>query len=216
MKKNFNDSRKAWVLDEKIQNMQQNKFYTDYYEDYITYAVPKQNGKGSKIVRVYAGSYHHLDAGERAFHIRKVIYSLLWLVSAGLFIFAAARNLSFYSEKSSVLIQLLTILAFGWSLIDVISYLLASYHMTEYAYKSFQLLKAAAVVTAAAVWADGVFVLAMTLIHRNGIHLETVLSLLGFFLSGGIMLVLNRLENTAVYIAFESEDQPPQGAEKIV
>lgn len=216
MKKQFHDSRKMRELDEKIQNKRQNRFYASYYEDYIAYFIPKENGRGAKIVRIYAGNYHYLDAGEQVFRIRKVIYSLLWLASAGLFVSAAARNLSVYVEKPSVLIQLLVIFAFGWCLIDVMSYALATYHMTEYAFKSFQLLKAAAAITAAAVWADGVFVMATILVQKSGINMDVTASVFEYLLSGGMMFAINRIENKAVYNIFESEDQPPQGAEKIV
>ena len=114
--------------------------YRRYFEGYLEYRVTLPNGK-KKTERVYTGVYHTLQAPEGRHRQQKVIFALLYLLAAVLFLWASSRYLPgntvwYITFPEAVGTGLLFLL-----LITLAANLTASVNMTLHEYKAVERLK---------------------------------------------------------------------------
>lgn len=193
-----------------------NKAYQRYFEDHVDYYLPKENGKGVKIIHVFVGQYHYAKDGQAAFVRRKAIYFALWAAAAVLFLYAAVSPVEGANENIVCLLQFFTLLTMGWSLVELIGLLLARFHMTTYMFKSFQYLKPAALMASAVLVTTALSILLIHLLRQVPPGPELYRALAGYLCAGGAMALLGWIESGVCYGVFLSQEQPPPGAEKIV
>ncbi|MDO4331363.1 MAG: hypothetical protein Q4C58_01620 [Eubacteriales bacterium] len=114
----------------------QGKAYRRFFEGYTEFAVPKENGKGDKILRIYTAEYYRCKLGDRQFFLLKLFYVCLYLVMLICFVTAATEPLQSNSVWYVVLPQTCCVFFFGWLFLGLMKYLFAQRNMTVYGYRT--------------------------------------------------------------------------------
>jgi len=132
---NLRDSARKGGLGSGEARMKGSRAYQKYFEGYEEMALPKKNGKGTRIVRVYRGDYYLEDVPDSAWRGGKVLYALCYVLSFTAFLAAAlpARpgNMTWYA----VIPQAVAVLAYFWLLTVVCSRIVSDRRMTISKYK---------------------------------------------------------------------------------
>lgn len=108
--------------------------YGNFFEGYIEEYVPRRNGRGRRIVRTYVGKYYSPDQSQRRFGVTKVLYVLLYLIGAGLFVSSLIQPEIPFSALL-VIPQAAALCVMLWSLTAFGAYLPAGVKMTVGEYR---------------------------------------------------------------------------------
>ncbi|MCD7820339.1 MAG: hypothetical protein LUH07_15035, partial [Lachnospiraceae bacterium] len=92
----------------KDENYHRNGYHR-YFEDYIERTVKTKNGK-TRIERVYAGSYFVREGSDRSWIAGKIVYLLLFLLSAVCFVIAGTRMVYSNMMLLTIIPQILSVL----------------------------------------------------------------------------------------------------------
>ena len=185
-------------------------------EGYTFYLVPEKNGKpGHKRVSVYTGDYYFLpDTAPSAIRLR-LLYGLLLLASAGLFLLCGTRTVPFNLARYTALFQLPVIFLYLYTLAVLFYYVLAPKRMTVSDYRASSLrLQRCCLALMGFLLLCG----AAALLHLcfTGFR-EASSSLLcaaGTLLSAVFMDILYRTEKKLPYEKEKSRDKPPKNGVK--
>jgi hypothetical protein len=186
------------------------KAYHRFFEGYSEVSVPKPNGKGYTIQRVYTGDYYRQDltGGQRL--LLRGLYVALFLCIAYLFVSTAVLPVTSNATWYVVLTQVVSIPFLFWILIVFFNYLPAWRDLTIYEYRSSsQALQKA---TLGASLGMGVVALATLVFMVSNLSNEPLLELLsaGKYLSAGLLaLLMNRVERRVHYLIVPSQNRPP-------
>jgi succinate dehydrogenase/fumarate reductase cytochrome b subunit len=181
--------------------------YHRFFEGYSEITVPKPNGKGTRIQRIYTGNYYrqNLIKGQRI--LLRGLYVALFLCMAYLFVSSASLPLASNSTWYVVLPQVISIPFLFWILIAFFSYLPAGVNMTiaDYRNSSLSLQKAtlgSAASLGLATFAILIFVLLNHPLGERSIELLCAIK----YLAGGLLaLSMNRIEKKVIYSIIPSQ-----------
>ena len=124
--------------------------YQRHFEDYIMRPVLHADGKTVN-ERIYIGDYYRHDISDSSWRRRKVIYILIYVVTAVLFALESARSLPSNETKYCAVLQLICIVALIRMLYILMLYITAPRRLTIGEYKeSIRPLRKNALVMAAA------------------------------------------------------------------
>ena len=109
--------------------------FVDYFEGYTEAKIPKKNGKGYKIIRIYTGNYHVQNVSDRQWILKKFAYAVL-IIAAVFFFLAASLNRN--PGNSTVFVALFSgFSAFSliFASVSCINYICSSRKMTVFMWK---------------------------------------------------------------------------------
>ncbi len=187
-----------------------------YSEGYTFYQIEKEGGKpGRKTISVYTGDYYFLPEAAPSRVRLRVLYSLLLLASAGLFLFCGTRSTPFNIARYTALLQLPAIFLFIYTLIVLFYYIIAPKQMTLYDYRATSLrlqrcclfLMGFLILCAAA----SVLYLCFTGFRMAS---ATLLCAAGTLFGAAFINILYRIEKKLPYEKEKSRDKPPENAMK--
>jgi archaellum biogenesis protein FlaJ (TadC family) len=200
------DKRGAW----------HSKAYHRFFEGYSEITVPKPDGKGYRIQRIYTGNYYRQDLTNGQRLLLRGLYVALFLGIAYLFVSNAVLPLASNSTWYVILTQVVSIPFLFWILIAFFFYLPAGRDMTVADYRSSSLaLKKAALGSAISL---GIIALATLVFMLLNLSDEPLLELLCAvkYLAGGLMaLSMNWIERKMNYLIIPSPNKPSVDAMEI-
>ena len=188
------------------------RFFEGYSEAYVT------DAKGRRtIARVYTGTYYRLDAEDHQWKLRKLQYALLLAAAIVLFIAAAAQPVAFNRSWYGGVGEAVSVFLFILSFIAVVNYAAAPREMIVRQYrKSSENLIRYALPAAVCLLLCAVLALVHLLFVSSADTGVTILSAVGFALSGLSMLVLYRMESLASYTRTKSKEKAPEDSVEII
>jgi hypothetical protein len=190
--------------------------YHRFFEGYSEITIPKPDGKGSSIQRLYTGNYYRqaLTTGQRI--LLRGLYVALFLGIVYLFVSSAILPLASNSTWYVVLSQIVSIPFLFWILIAFLSYLPAERDLTiaEYRISSLALQKAT-LGAAASLGLAAVAMLVFLLLSPSNNPLVDLLCAVKYLAGGLIVLSMNRIERKVVYLIIPSQNPTPVDAAEI-
>jgi len=203
------DSVRASGDSKRKQNIP-SKAYHKFFEGYTEVRVPRSNGKGTRIKRIYTGEYYRQDLSVRNRVLIRLLYVVFFLCASLLFVSGAVEQFAGNSTWYVNLPEAASVFFLFWILIAFIEYLPAGRDMTiaEYRSSSRSLLKA----SIGAAICLGVTALAtlLFLVLNSFTALLPGIVCIGKYISGSLMmLVLNRLEMKLKYQIIPNTNQVP-------
>ncbi len=192
--------------------MQHSSYYHKRYQGYMEKLYRDENGK-KHIQRIYIGEYYTQDIEEKKRVLIRILYAVLYILAAGLFIFFSVRktegNLTMYVQ----FLSFLTIAAMFALMIFLITYIAAPKHMTAWEHysgparvKIFSLLSATLIASVAL--AVTVFVIS----HREIKFSSELINISGYVAASFSMFLINRIEAKIQYKKTVSENKAPRDA----
>ena len=115
------------------------KAYHRFFEGYSEVSVPRPNGKGTVIQRIYTGNYYRQDLTNGQRILIRILFAVLFLCIAYLFVSSATLPLASNSTWYVVLTQVVSIPFLFWIVIAFFSYLPAGRDLTIDGYRSSSL-----------------------------------------------------------------------------
>lgn len=109
--------------------------YQKFFEDYEEVYVPKKNGKGMRIERIYRGDWYIADVTDAKWIRNKVVTVLLFMISLVLFAIAAYPSTAANQTVYVTLMQAVSAFMLFLLLVYVCTYAAAGRKMTIYKYK---------------------------------------------------------------------------------
>jgi hypothetical protein len=182
--------------------------YHRFFEGYSEIKIPKPDGKGYRIQRIYTGDYHRQDLTKIQQLLLRVLYVVLFLVSAALFVSSATLPLTSNSTWYVVLAQVVSIPFLFWILITFFSYLPTRLDLTIAEYRSSSLALQKATLGAALSLGVAVLVtLVFIFLNLSNEPLNELLCAVRYLVAGLLALSINRVEKKVNYLVIPSQNK---------
>jgi hypothetical protein len=184
--------------------------YHRFFEGYSEITVPKADGKGYRIQRIYIGNYYRqaLTSGQRL--LLRGLYVALFLGGAYLFVSSAILPLASNSTWYVVLPQVVSIPFLFWTLIAFFSYLPAGRDLTIAEYRSSSLALQKATLGAAISLSLAAFAMpAFLLLNSSNEPLVELLCAVKYLAGGLLALGISRIEKKVNYLIIPSQNKLP-------
>jgi hypothetical protein len=192
------------------------KAYHRFFEGYSEIIVPRSNGKGSSIQRVYTRNYYQQNLTGAQRLLIRLLYAAVFLCIAYLFGSSATLPLAINTTWYVVLTQVVSLPFICWIVISLFSYLPAGRDLTIYEYRSSSLsLKKATLSAAISLGLVAVSTLIFILLNPSIGVLAELLSALKYLVGGVLALIMNRIESKINYSIIPSKNSPPVEAMEI-
>jgi hypothetical protein len=192
------------------------KAYHRFFEGYSEITVPKPNGKGYRIQRIYTGNYYRQDLTKGQRILLRGLYIILFLCIAYLFGSSAILPVASNSTWYVILTQVVSIPFLFWILIAFFSYLPAERDMTIADYRSSSLsLQKAALGSAISLGIATLVTLVFMLLNLSNEPLLELLCAVKYLAGGLIALSVNRIERKVNYLIIPSQTPIPVDATEI-
>jgi hypothetical protein len=185
--------------------------YHRFFEGYSEITVPKPNGKGYGIQRIYTGNYYRQDltTGQRI--LLRGLYVAIFVGMGYLFVSSASLPTASNSTWYVVLSQVVSVPFLFWILIAFLSYLPAERDLTIAEYRNSSLaLQKATLGSAASLGLAAVAMLVFLLLNPSNKPLVELLCAVKYLAGGLIALSMNLIERKVVYSIVPSQNQPPE------
>lgn len=123
--------------------------YHAYFRGYSEWKVPRKNGKGYRIERLYTADYHKYAETDLMWRGKKLYYLTAYLAAVGIYIIGASQASALNSTMPIGIAEVLSLLSLAYLGYSLVFQLLAKRHMTEGEYLSASIhLKWGALVSA--------------------------------------------------------------------
>lgn len=186
------------------------KAYHRFFEGYSEITVPKPDGKGYKIQRIYTGDYYRQDLTDGQRILLSVLYVALFLGTAYLFVSSAILPLASNSTWYVALPQAVSLPFLFWIVIAFFSYLPAGRDMTINGYRSSSLaLKKATLGAAVSLGIAAFATLVFLLLNPSDEPLVELLCAVKYSTGGLLALSMNRIEKRVNYLIIPSQNTLP-------
>jgi hypothetical protein len=186
------------------------KAYHRFFEGYSEVSVPKPDGKGYRIQRIYTGDLYRQDLTKGRRFMLRGLYAVLFLCIMYLFVSAAILPLDSNSTWYVVLPQVASIPFLFWILIIFLSYLPASQDMTVDGYRSSsQALKKATLGSAICLAIAALVSLLFMVLNQPDEPLPEFFCVARYLAGGLLALFMNRLETRVNYVVIPGKKDPP-------
>ncbi len=103
-----------------------------FFEGYTVQYIPKENGKGMKVVRTYEGDVYKLDSADRWFVLKKIVCSLLLLLFFASCVCAGMANAAANKGKYYVVPFGISLLFGSYNIKGILDLVICKREMTEY------------------------------------------------------------------------------------
>ena len=176
--------------------------YHRVYEGYSERQVPNENGRGTHIERVYVGSYFERQSTGLTLTAAKVLYPVLFLLSAACALFAFSRPTGYNSVWYGVIPLFALLILMLLFLYNLLACLTAPKRMELYHYNSFIRLSQSALRTAVVAFVYALLAVVYLLLNPGAAGIWPVT--FAGALTGALFLVLFILEHRAGYHEIEN------------
>jgi hypothetical protein len=184
--------------------------YHRFFEGYSEVSVPKPNGKGHTIQRVYTGDYYRQDLTQGQRILIRGSYAALFLFVAYMFISSAILPLAINSTWYVVLPEAVSVPFLFWILIAFLFYLPALKDITIADYRSSSLsLQKATMASAISLGITVFAVVIFTCLNPSNQAELGLLCAMKYAACGTMVLGINRLEKKVNYLVIPSPNTPP-------
>ena len=186
------------------------KAYHRHFEGYSEITVPKRNGKGTRIQRIYTGNYFRQDLTERQRIFIHVLYVALFLCIAFMYTSSAILPLAINSTWYVVLPQAGSLPFLFWILIAFFSYLPAELDIkiADYRSSSVYLLKATKG-SAISLGITALATLVFIILNPSDESLREMLCAGQYIVAGLIALAMHMIERKVRYLTIPNQHLPP-------
>lgn len=185
-----------------------NRAYHNFFEGYTETRVAKPNGKGTKILRVYTGTYYKQDMSDRRWKLNRILVLALYLCSTFLFLFSASMNISSNISWYITISETLSFLGLFWLLYILVNYITAPRRMTIGCYRlTSEPLKKFSRMTAIVLGISAILQLVYLLLNIHESPLSGILCIIGFIGSGVTIFILGTFESHITYKKIKSENK---------
>lgn len=174
--------------------------YDGYFDGYIEQKVPKENGRGLRIKRIYVDDYIRAAIEDTEWRRRKKLYPFLYIVALLGYILAGSQPIGSNSVIYIVAPGLLAALMFLLSVVPLGFFATSKQNMTKWEYstsakrvKTYSLLTGCCLLTAA------LGTLIYLVFYRDLQIVPVLVSLLGYMTSGGILIWIYLREEKTEY-----------------
>jgi archaellum biogenesis protein FlaJ (TadC family) len=189
------------------------KAYHRFFEGYSEIVVPKPNGKGTRIQRIYTGNYYRQDLTKGQRILLRGLYVALFLCIAYLFVSNAVLPLASNSTWYVVVTQVVSIPFLFWILIAFFYYLPAERDMTIHTYRISSIsLRRATLGSAISLGVLALATLVFMLLNPVDRSLVQFLCLAKYIAGGLLALSVNWIERKVNYLIVPSQNKPPTEA----
>ncbi len=189
--------------------------YHRYFENYTEKKVPRKNGKGTRIVRVYTGEYYKHEMPDDEWKKLKIVYGLSYLLAVAALILGMSRNALSNYTKFMALLGMIAILMSGWILFVLLSYLPAGRKLTIGEFKATN----KPLITASLAGAISMGILSLSsilsLIFVKDVGYELFNAAI-YALGGLLLLLIWRKENKIQYERVPNENCVPKTEEDFI
>ena len=192
------------------------KAYHRHFEGYSEITVPKPNGQGTRIQRIYTGDYFRQDLTERQRILIRVLYVALFLCVAFMYVSSAILPLTINSTWYVVLPQAVSLPFLFWILIAFFSYLPAERDMkiADYRGSSLYLLKAT-MGSAICLGMTALATLVFIVLNPSAESPREMLCAGQYIVAGLIALAMHRIERKVSYLTIPNQHLPPDNSFEI-
>lgn len=190
------------------------KAYDRFFEGYSEFTVPKTDGKGYKIQRVYTGNYYCQDLTKGQRILFRLLYFVLFLCAMYLFISSASSPLVMNSTWYVVITQVICIPFLFWIGITLVFYYLpAQKNLTIHEYRSSSLsLQKAALGSSICLSVVAFSALIFVLLNQSIGLVSELVCVIQLFTGGLLMFLIYRIEKNVKYQILPSQNKPPADA----
>lgn len=186
------------------------KAYHRYFEGYSEITVPKSNGKGTRIQRIYTGNYYRQELSKGQRIVLRILYIALFLGIAYLFVSSAILPLASNTTWYVVLPQAASIPVIFWIAIALFSYLPARRDMTIHEFRSSSLsLQKAALGSAVSLGITSITALIFMILEQSNESFGILLCVVKYLVGGSMALIINRIEGKVNYLYIPSQNSHP-------
>jgi hypothetical protein len=192
------------------------KSYHRFFEGYSEVSIPRPNGKGTIIQRIYTGNYYRQNITDRQRILIRILFIILYGCITFLFISSAITPSLVNSTWYVVLPEAVCLVFLSWILITFYSYFQLTRDLTIEGYRSSSgaLLKAslgASISLGLTALATLVFIF-VNLPNKPSLEIFIVLK----YLAGGLIsFSINRIERKVHYVIIPSQNQVPDNVNEI-
>lgn len=180
-----------------------------YFQGYIPVAVPKKNGKGFRTIRVYTAPFRVLDMTDRERRLHKAAVAGLTVLAAACYLWAAFDPTACNADPMVAFPGGLSLAALLFAVIAAAAYVTAPRKMTIYeADHSHRSLMRWDLLSAVFLVVTG-FACVLRLILKGGDAAIALWTAARYMLSGGVLALLYRRENTVLYAEEENDTVIP-------
>jgi hypothetical protein len=190
--------------------------YHRFFEGYSEVAVPRINGKGTIIQRIYTGNYYRQDLTNRQRILVRILYALMFLGIVYLFVSSATLPLSSNTTWYVVISQVVSVPFLFWIFIIFLSYLPAGRDLTIDGYRSSSLaLKKATMSAAVSLGVVSLAMLVFVILNMSNMLLDELLLIIKYLVGGLLALTMNRIECKLKYLMIPSQNSAPVDAMEV-
>lgn len=191
--------------------MQHSSYYHKRYEGYMEKLATDVNGR-KHIERVYTGEYYSQDITDKRHFLTRILYAVLYLLAAGLFLFASSTstvsNLAVYVQ----LICFIILAAMFVMLVYLITYIASPRRMTVWEHYSGPVrVKQWSQMTAILMAIEALAVATFVILHRDIELSGELINIAGYLAASLAVISINRIEAKIAYKKTLSESEPPRG-----
>ncbi len=190
--------------------------YHRFFEDYVETRVPKANGKGTKILRVYRGFYYQQDIADMHRVRNRVLLALLYMIAVAFFLLSSLHATSGSIAWLLNISLFLSFIGLFWMLYILIYYMITPRKMTVGCYRATSKpLVRSGRLTAAALGVSALLQLLDSFLQTEKSLVAGLLCSAGFIVSGTAVFILAMLEYRIPYKKIRSENGMVDGGVEI-
>ena len=199
-RKGLGESFRKGEVDGKKKKLYGSRAYQKFFEDYEEIRVPKENGRGTRIKRIYTGDYYRKDSTDENWYAMKAVYFLAAVVTAILFVAAAFPGSGANKVWYVTIPQAASVACYFFFFRILCSYIAAPRNMTISEWKrGCRALKKALKVLVGCVLVTAACTLGYYLSHGAEFSGKILGYFMAYLLCAGVIGVVYFLENKVVY-----------------
>lgn len=192
------------------------KAYHKHFEGYTEVRVPKPNGKGTRIERVYTSDYYRQDLTKHQRIVLRLLYAVLFMCAVYLYVTSATLPIAINSTWYVALPEAVSIPFLFWILVAFLLYLLAAQDMTisDYRSSSQSLLKAT-MGAAICLGACAMVTLFFLALNPSDEPLQVALCGVKYAIGSLLVFTMNRIERRIPYLKVLNPTPHPENGIEI-
>jgi hypothetical protein len=184
-------------------------YYHRFFENYSEAMVPKKNGKGNRIIRMYTGYYYRRACSDLNWVLTKFAYIVLYLIGASAYICAFGSPLAGNFNECAALPGLLSAVAMLLLLANIISCTFENRTMTIYGYRtSFKRLVLFCYIAGGLLFATLMVILLSIMLNPKDISEKELFSLFFCLAAAVSVAIIGHIERKAKYERLPSDNKP--------
>ncbi len=171
-----------------------------YFEGYSETKVPKQNGKGYKIVRTYTGIYYQHNLNDFRWILLKISYGILFALAALLWAVSGMSRIDSNMESYVAVMVALSAMAFLWLFYKMIFYLASKRNLTAGSYHDCIEIQRPSILAGIGMLLTTLMKVIFLANHPASFSMKEVYSILEALASSACCISIYKIEKTMVYI----------------